>query len=493
MSVDLNSMLAASEETLVDIGGNCFFKYQQGLLPASCLPVYGRPSSVPEMRRAMKASKTLLLRWQEKSDEPTEWWTMVCRDTSLIHLKKKTRWTARKNIKSGRLKFVAERASAQFVAQHAYQSHVDAYSRYKNSSSMTREVFESNILRHAQNDEVEFWVCKDAETQNIVGWCMFWLDSAGAFLHTIDIAPRALRSNAGYAFISTCLEEYVDARQLAVSNGTRSVSHATGMQDFLRKLGFQKEYGRLHVEYIAPLFFLVKALMPFRLLVPRIRPLHLLRALLDQEKFAQDCSPPSKVSKVVKRFFDCFCAGIGIAIVSWLVIPCWILASIDTRANGLFAQQRVGHKGKQFRLFKLRSMRNVPGLTTTVTAANDQRITRFGAFLRTTKIDELPQLMNVLMGQMSFVGPRPDVAGWADELSGEDKVILNMRPGITGPASIFFRNEEQLLEDSSDPEAYNREKIWPQKVAINRQYYYQQSFAKDLTYLLKTILPSRER
>ena len=493
MSADLSSMLGASQETVVKVGGHNFFKYQQGLLPASALPVYGQPGSVLEMRSAMKTSKSLLLRWQDQSVAPTEWWTMVCRDTSLSHLKKKTRWTTRKNIKSGRAKFVTERASAQSVAKDACQSHVHAYSRYQNSTPMARAEFENSILRHAENGSVEFWICKELDTQNVVGWCMFWLDASGAFLHTIDISPSALRSNAGYAFISACLDEYVDGRQLAVSNGTRSVSHATGMQDFLRKLGFQREYGRLHVEYAAPLSLLVKMLMPLRLLVPRIRPLHLLRALLDQEKFARDCQPPSLVSKIAKRFFDCACATVGIIAVSWIVMPCWLIATISTGANGIFAQQRVGRDGNFFRLFKLRSMRDIHGMTTTVTAANDQRITKFGSFLRTTKLDELPQLLNVLMGQMSFVGPRPDVVGWADELSGEDKVILEMRPGITGPASIFFRNEEQLLEDASDAEAYNRDTIWPQKVAINRQYYYQQSFVKDLAYLLRTVLPSRDR
>jgi lipopolysaccharide/colanic/teichoic acid biosynthesis glycosyltransferase len=133
-------------------------------------------------------------------------------------------------------------------------------------------------------------------------------------------------------------------------------------------------------------------------------------------------------------------------------------------------------------------MRNVPGVTTTVTSARDPRITRLGRFFRRTKLDELPQLINVLLGQMSFVGPRPDVPGFADQLNGADRLILAIRPGITGPATLAFRDEEVLLAAQADPERYNREVIYPEKVRLNRIYIEQYNLRKDLTYLIQTVV-----
>ena len=123
----------------------------------------------------------------------------------------------------------------------------------------------------------------------------------------------------------------------------------------------------------------------------------------------------------------------------------------------------------------------------TITSSNDHRIYPFGKFLRRYKLDELPQLWNVLIGDMSFVGPRPDVSGYADELSGEDRIVLSVRPGITGPASIYFKNEEELLAGIDDIKRYNDEVIWPRKVELNRQYIENYSFIKDIKYIFITI------
>jgi len=133
-------------------------------------------------------------------------------------------------------------------------------------------------------------------------------------------------------------------------------------------------------------------------------------------------------------------------------------------------------------------MKHVEGVQSTVTTKDDKRITRSGAFFRKTKIDELPQLFNVLFGTMSFVGPRPDVPGFADTLEGEDRVILTLRPGITGPASLKYKDEEALLAKQKDPESYNREVIWPDKVKINKAYIKDWTFKKDIEYLIKTVL-----
>ena len=132
-------------------------------------------------------------------------------------------------------------------------------------------------------------------------------------------------------------------------------------------------------------------------------------------------------------------------------------------------------------------MKSVPNVNTTVTTANDMRITKSGKFFRDSKIDELPQLFNVLFGSMSFVGPRPDVEGYADKLKGEDRAILTIRPGITGPASIKYKNEEEILAEQANPKEYNDQVIWPDKVAINLQYIKEWSLKKDIQYIIKTV------
>ena len=127
-------------------------------------------------------------------------------------------------------------------------------------------------------------------------------------------------------------------------------------------------------------------------------------------------------------------------------------------------------------------------LDTTVTRSGDPRITPLGRLLRKAKIDELPQLWNVLWGDMSFVGPRPDVPGFADSLVGEERQLLSIRPGITGPATLKYRNEEELLAAAEDPEVYNREVIWPDKVSINLEYIRDWRLSKDLQYIWKTVM-----
>jgi lipopolysaccharide/colanic/teichoic acid biosynthesis glycosyltransferase len=134
-------------------------------------------------------------------------------------------------------------------------------------------------------------------------------------------------------------------------------------------------------------------------------------------------------------------------------------------------------------------MRVFPSVRTNVTVADDARITRLGRWLRSTKIDELPQFIHVLAGQMSVVGPRPDVEGYADRLEGADRVVLTVRPGITGPASVFYRDEEALLARQPDPERFNDVVLWPEKVRLNRDYVERYSFLEDLRLIADTALP----
>lgn len=191
--------------------------------------------------------------------------------------------------------------------------------------------------------------------------------------------------------------------------------------------------------------------------------------------------------KISKRLFDFTCALLGIISLWWFLLVLVLIVTISTKSIGLFTQKRVGYKGKLFTIFKIRTMKINNSITSTVTTSDDIRLTGFGKFLRKYKLDELPQLFNVLFGQMSFVGPRPDVSGFADELKGEDKIILTVKPGITGPASIYFRNEEELLASKDDPIKYNRDVIWPQKVTMNKKYVKNHTFMGDICILFKTV------
>ncbi len=196
------------------------------------------------------------------------------------------------------------------------------------------------------------------------------------------------------------------------------------------------------------------------------------------------------MNRFLKRAFDIFLSLAGLLILWPVILIGWVAATLSTGANGFFVQTRVGMNGRTFKLLKLRSMRNRVGIQTTVTTRQDPRITQVGSLLRKSKMDELPQLWNVLVGDMSLVGPRPDVPGFADKLIGDDRVVLSIRPGITGPASLEFRDEEELLSKQTDPEAYNREVIWPRKVELNRDYVVNYSFGKDLGYIWRTIARS---
>ena len=190
---------------------------------------------------------------------------------------------------------------------------------------------------------------------------------------------------------------------------------------------------------------------------------------------------------VCKWLFDRVMSLVGLIVLS----PVLLVVSILIRAKMpggpvFFRQKRVGKDGKLFTMVKFRSM-SVSHGGSSVSVAGESRITPLGAKLRKYKLDELPELWNVLVGDMSFVGPRPDVPGYADKLVGEDRVILKLRPGITGPASLKYRNEEELLAGVDDPQTYNDTVIFPDKVRINKEYYYNWSFRKDIRYILQTV------
>ncbi len=193
----------------------------------------------------------------------------------------------------------------------------------------------------------------------------------------------------------------------------------------------------------------------------------------------------------IKYIFDRLMSFIGLLFLWPVLLVVAILIRVKMPGGPvIFTQRRVGRNGKLFTMYKFRSMTVGHG-GSSVSVAGESRITPLGAKLRHYKLDELPELWNVLIGDMSFVGPRPDVPGYADQLKGDDRDVLKLRPGITGPASLKYRDEEDLLAGQADPQKYNDEVIFPDKVRINLYYLHHYSFVKDIQMILCTVLGRR--
>ncbi len=192
----------------------------------------------------------------------------------------------------------------------------------------------------------------------------------------------------------------------------------------------------------------------------------------------------TKKQSFIKRIFDLVLALILTPILLPVIIILVILATIDTKKIGLFTQKRIGYQARHFAFFKIRTLKGNNHSDVFEISSN---MTLFGKFLRKSRLDELPQLINVLNGSMSFVGPRPDVPGYADRLTGADRIILTVKPGITGPATLKYRNEDEILLKQSNPKLFNDTVIWKDKVEINKEYVKNWSLKKDIGYLWQSI------
>ena len=195
----------------------------------------------------------------------------------------------------------------------------------------------------------------------------------------------------------------------------------------------------------------------------------------------------TKKQQLIKRVFDLLFSFLGILVLTLPILILAFFSFLSTNKNGFFNQERIGQNGKVFSIFKLRSM-VANDSKNHITLKNDKRITKFGKFLRKYNLDELPQIYNVFFGSMSFVGPRPDVKGYADVLQGDDTIILTVKPGITGPATLKFKHEAELLAAQKNPLKYNDEVLWKQKITINKNYIKNWSLLNDIKYIIKTIL-----
>ena len=193
---------------------------------------------------------------------------------------------------------------------------------------------------------------------------------------------------------------------------------------------------------------------------------------------------------VLKWLFDRSVSFIGLIVLLPVMLVVAVVIMVKMPDGPVFfSQRRVGKDGRLFKIYKFRTMVNAEGPEwSSISVAGEPRITPLGARLRKYKIDEIPELWNVLKGDMSFVGPRPDVPGFADVLTGEDREILKLRPGITGPATLKYRNEDELLAAVDDPQRYNDEIIFPDKVRLNRYYLHHYSFWTDIKIILATVL-----
>lgn len=190
----------------------------------------------------------------------------------------------------------------------------------------------------------------------------------------------------------------------------------------------------------------------------------------------------------MKRLFDIVCSFLGLVFLSWLFVIVALWVGLSSKGGVFYRQRRVGRFGKDFTLWKFRSMRvnsDTKGLLTV--GGRDSRITSAGVFIRKYKLDELPQLFNVLKGDMSFVGPRPEVRKYVDLYTEEQMRVLSVRPGITSPASIKYRNENDILAREDDPEKYYIDVIMQDKLAIGLDYIDHQSMITDIKLIFQTI------
>ncbi|MBI3837595.1 MAG: sugar transferase [Planctomycetia bacterium] len=191
----------------------------------------------------------------------------------------------------------------------------------------------------------------------------------------------------------------------------------------------------------------------------------------------------------MKRAFDLLLAGLGLLVISPLLLAAAIAIKLDSAGPVFFMQQRVGRNFKPFWIYKFRTMVvDAEERGGQLTTPADPRITRVGRWLRKTKIDELPQLINVLLGDMSLVGPRPEVSRYVEMYRDDYSVVLSVRPGLTDPASVKYRDEANILAASSDPEQEYIRRILPDKIALAREYVARATFSSDLLVLVRTLL-----
>ena len=385
-----------------------------------------------------------------------------------------------------------EQITAEVLLEQGYEVYRQAVEgEHGKEKTLTRREFSQRITSGAEN---EFWGVFEKEENRLVAFATVCVADSKAEYRFMKAIPEYQQQYACYGLLYEMNRQYLKERGLQyVSNGARSIMKGSSIQPLLiNKLRFRRVYCQLEMHYVWWLWLAVHILLPLRRLFPHGR----VRAILDQESMTRSALPAKR--KMIKRsaltakwVFDRVGALLGILLFWWFIVLLIILVRIKMPGGpALFRQKRIGQGGKIFTIVKLRTMTpNHDGSTMTV--AGEKRITPLGAKLRRWKLDELPQLWNVLVGDMSFVGPRPDVPGYADQLQGPDREVLRLKPGITGPATLKYRDEEDLLASVENPQQYNDEVIFPDKVRLNRYYLHHYSFCADMRMIVATVLDQK--
>lgn len=474
---------AFGDRVVTSARGRAWRRHRGALLPLTAMPSHGVPGWL-EAQRLLFRSRSILLRGTVAPTTSGSWWDVVCRDHAFERLSSNTR----SQVRRGRRRHRLGRLDVATLLELGHRCHVESHERYRDATPMSEEAFAEWVRVVLASPITETFGAVDEEGR-LAGYIVCVREPDGVFMHTIDITPRGLKNYASAALIEHVAAHYV-AEGLPVCNGARSVLHETNMQDYLLRLGFQREHAELRVIYAFPVGVVVGLLRLAPGLVERLPGQGLsgaVRALMAQD--ALQPGPPAALvyRSWVKPVADRTVGAAGLAVAAIPMAAIALAVVVADGAPAIYRQTRIGQHGRPFVLYKFRTMSQGSGGT--VTVRGDARVTRLGAVLRRFKLDELPQLLNVVRGEMSLVGPRPDVPGYADALQGEDRAVLELKPGITGPATLAYRHEEELLASQPDPVRYNDTVVFPDKVRLNLEYLNKASPTLDARCLLETMAP----
>ena len=270
---------------VIDVGGVRWMKYQGALIPAAAMPVHV-DLNLHEAKQMLKQTSALFLRFTNRpSEQETNWWYMVCHHYDITKVSSNTRSKIHRGLKRLQVKLV----EPSWMAENGYECHVKSYQRYKYASPQSEAVFRRFMQSMDNQPFFDVWSC--TRQDKVVGYILCLCEDDGVFMHTIDISPEGLHDYAAYAMLHCLLEKYVNEKHLAVSNGSRSISHATEMQDFLNKFGFKREYCQLHVVYRSDVAVAVRVLYPLRKILRAFEIIpfvHKVSAVLYQEQILRE-------------------------------------------------------------------------------------------------------------------------------------------------------------------------------------------------------------
>ena len=276
-------------ETVVEINGIPWMKYNSALISATAMPVFV-DVSYENAIRALNKTGALFFRYNTRPNsenrdlESKNWWQVVCRQYDISSVSANTRSKIHRGLKRMTIRL----EDPNWLAENGYHCHVNSYARYKNVKPQTKKAFQQFIKSLAGLPFFEIWVCSN--NTELLGYIICLREDNGVFMHTIDVSPAGLHDYAAYAMIHTLLEHYINQQGIPVTNGSRSISHETHMQDFLTKFGFEREYSKLNVVYRRDIQFIVRILYPFRKLLRHLVLLpfiHKVSAALFQEEIVR--------------------------------------------------------------------------------------------------------------------------------------------------------------------------------------------------------------